>query len=126
MAGSIGSFASFLSWQGSLDDAHRRVTILPAQAGLNGNEVLRDGWSTSPQRIVTTAEEDTLVNAVAEADDYRDLEAATGGVTVVEPNGRSWSGVIVLRAGSSISLTLLGKYRLVTEWTLLPAAAAPA
>jgi hypothetical protein len=126
MPGAIGSFNTFLSWQGVLADAHRRVSILPAQPGVTGNEVLRDGWSSGPCRIITTAEEANVSAAVTEADDYRDLEAGTGGVTVTEPNGRSWTGVIVLRADTRISVTLLGTARLVTEWTLLPAAAAPA
>ena len=120
MSGTIGGITGFLSWQGRLQDAVRRTTLLPPLPGLDGNEVARDGWSADPSTIVTTVEVDSLQQAGTWIERARTLMSSTSGVRVDEPIGWWWDGVIVMGCQSNVLRTIPGKYRITTVWQLLP------
>jgi hypothetical protein len=121
---SIHTFSGFTGWSGRLRPARRRSAILPAQAGFDGHDVLRDGWSTDPQAITTTID---LASGLAftRAEQFRALMGLTTGVLVVDPLGLSWPSCIVLDAVSTHDLTITGLVRVTTTWSLLPATTLP-
>jgi hypothetical protein len=104
--------------------ARRRSAILPAQAGFDGHDVLRDGWSTDPVAIITTIDLSASL-AYTRAEQFRRLMSLTTGVLVTDPLGLQWPNCIILDVVTTFDMTVTGTYRLTSTWSLLPATTLP-
>lgn len=110
---------------GRIRRAEQRVSVLPANPGVDGNLVVKSGWSAPECQLTTTTRISGTLNTVLERDvAYHKLIGQTG--TVTDGTGVGWLDCTVL----AVECEWFGTHEsnvwlLVARWRILPGTFVP-
>jgi hypothetical protein len=113
------------TFQGRMHHASQRIGVLDTQPGDDEAVIIRSGWSSTPDPIVTITEViGTQLTAAQTGESYRRLQGTLG--TVIDQFGFVWANTRCLEAIPEISGSAIANIWMIeTRWRFLVAVQRP-